>query len=58
MTFTLVSHLREQLAALVKERVERRRKEEAEKERLALEVCIPRVPVSVCTAYAVNAEQM
>lgn len=38
MTFTLVSHLREQLAVLVKERTERRRKEEVEKERLALEV--------------------
>lgn len=38
MTFTLVSHLREQLAVLVKERAERRSQEEAEKERLALEV--------------------
>ncbi|KAJ7658838.1 hypothetical protein DFH06DRAFT_921723, partial [Mycena polygramma] len=37
MTFTLVSHLREQLAVLVKTRTERRRKEEVEKERLALE---------------------
>jgi len=37
MTFTLVSHLRDQLALLVKDRAERRRKEEAEKERLALE---------------------
>ncbi|KAI0695892.1 RWD-domain-containing protein [Cytidiella melzeri] len=37
MTFTLVSHLREQLALLVKDREDRRRKEEAEKERLALE---------------------
>ena len=40
MTFTLVSHLREQLAILVKYREEQRRKEEAEKERLALEVSI------------------
>ncbi|KAJ7155989.1 RWD-domain-containing protein [Mycena crocata] len=38
MTFTLVSHLREQLSALVKRRTERRRKEEMEKERLAIEV--------------------
>ncbi|KAJ6547540.1 ubiquitin-conjugating enzyme/RWD-like protein [Mycena capillaripes] len=37
MTFTLVSHLREQLSDLVKTRTERRRKEEMEKERLALE---------------------
>lgn len=39
MTFTLVSHLREQLLVLVQERQERRRFEESEKERLALEVC-------------------
>jgi len=38
MTFTLVSHLREQLSVLVKTRSERRRKEEMEKERLAIEV--------------------
>ncbi|KAI0093644.1 RWD-domain-containing protein [Irpex rosettiformis] len=37
MTFTLVSHLREQLSVLVKVREERRRKEESEKERVALE---------------------
>ncbi|KAJ7452449.1 RWD-domain-containing protein [Mycena galericulata] len=37
MTFTLVSHLREQLSSLVKMRAERKRKEEMEKERLALE---------------------
>ncbi|KAF7294954.1 RWD-domain-containing protein [Mycena indigotica] len=37
MTFTLVSHLRERLAAFVKERAERIRKEEMEKERLAIE---------------------
>lgn len=38
MTFTLVSHLREQLSDLVKERADRREREESEKERLALEV--------------------
>lgn len=38
MTFTLVSHLREQLFELVKSRLERQQKEESEKERLALEV--------------------
>jgi hypothetical protein len=39
MTFTLVSQLREELATLVRSRVEKRRQEEAEKERLAIEVC-------------------
>lgn len=39
MTFTIVSHLREQLAAMVRERAEKRRREEMEKERLELEVC-------------------
>ncbi|KAG5643482.1 hypothetical protein DXG03_000870 [Asterophora parasitica] len=37
MTFTLVSHLREQLSRLVRVRAERHEKEEREKERLALE---------------------
>ncbi|KNZ74249.1 RWD domain-containing protein, partial [Termitomyces sp. J132] len=37
MTFTLVSHLREQLSHLVRIRTERRAREEKEKERLALE---------------------
>ncbi|KAK0210728.1 ubiquitin-conjugating enzyme/RWD-like protein [Desarmillaria ectypa] len=37
MTFTLVSHLREQLSTLVRSRADKRRKEELEKERLALE---------------------
>ncbi|CAK5277705.1 unnamed protein product [Mycena citricolor] len=37
MTFTLVSRLREQLSALVKKRYERRRREDMEKERLAIE---------------------
>ncbi|KAG6890716.1 hypothetical protein C0995_005089 [Termitomyces sp. Mi166 len=37
MTFTLVSHLREQLSHLVRIRAERCEKEEKEKERLALE---------------------
>ena len=38
MTFTLVSHLRERLSSLMREKEERIRKEEAEKERRALEV--------------------
>ncbi len=37
MTFTLVSHLREQLSGLLRERIERRSREEQEKERLELE---------------------
>jgi hypothetical protein len=40
MTFTLVSHLRERLSSLVRSRAEKIRKQEAEKERLALEVFI------------------
>ena len=39
MTFTLVSHLREQLSQLVRSKLEEERKREAEKERLELEVC-------------------
>lgn len=37
MTFALVAHLREELSALVKARAQRRKEEEAEKERLAIE---------------------
>ncbi|KAI0082682.1 RWD-domain-containing protein [Panus rudis PR-1116 ss-1] len=37
MTFTLVTHLREQLLKLVQSRMERRQKEAMEKERLAIE---------------------
>lgn len=37
MTFTLVSHLREQMASLVSSRVERRKHEESEKERQIIE---------------------
>ena len=38
MTFTLVSHLRESLSSLVVTRAENRRKQERERERIALEV--------------------
>ena len=38
MTFTLVSHLREQLSELVRSRTEKERRLAAEKERLELEV--------------------
>lgn len=44
MTFTLVTHLRERLSALQREREERIRKDEMEKERRAIEVCDPRHP--------------
>ena len=40
MTFTLVTHLREQLLQLVNSRIERKEKEEMEKGRLAIEVCM------------------
>ena len=39
MTFTLVSHLREHLSRLLRTRMETRKKEEQEKERLELQVC-------------------
>jgi hypothetical protein len=38
MTFTIVSHLREQLSTLIRTRSERRKKEALELEREALEV--------------------
>jgi len=38
MTFTLVSHLREQLSQLVRSKIEAHNQRESEKERLALEV--------------------
>lgn len=44
MTFTLVTHLRERLSTLQREREERIRKVEMEKERRAIEVCDPRRP--------------
>ena len=44
MTFTIVSHLREQLSTLIRTRSERIRKEAQELERKALEVrLLPRV---------------
>lgn len=45
MTFTLVSHLREQLSSLVEKRVQARVAEEREKERLVIEV-------GVCIKYS------
>jgi hypothetical protein len=42
MTFTLVSHLREQLSQLVRSKLEEQRQRDSEKDRLALEVsCLP-----------------
>lgn len=40
MTFTLVSHLRERLSDLIRSREDQRKKDEMEKERLALEVSL------------------
>ena len=41
MTFTLVSHLREQLSQLVRSKLEEQRQRDSEKERLALEASSP-----------------
>jgi len=38
MTFTLVAHVREQLSVVLQDRVKKKKAEEAEKERKALEV--------------------
>ncbi|KAF9451049.1 RWD-domain-containing protein [Macrolepiota fuliginosa MF-IS2] len=57
MTFTLVSHLREQLAQLLRERIEKRNKEEQEKERLELEAARTRgTPVTVVSFNAWKAK--
>jgi hypothetical protein len=40
MTFTLVSHLRDRLSSLIREREEAHRRHEMEQERLALEASI------------------
>lgn len=42
MTFTMVSNLREQLSALIRERLEEYKRAEADKERKVLEVCTSR----------------
>ncbi|KAL4248131.1 hypothetical protein ABKN59_008291 [Abortiporus biennis] len=55
MTFSLVSHLREVLSNLVHNRDERRRKEEAEKERLALEAEEARTRGTPVTIESFNA---
>lgn len=39
MTFSLVTHLREQIGVLIHEKIELQRKNEAEKTQLELEVC-------------------
>ncbi|KZT26219.1 RWD-domain-containing protein [Neolentinus lepideus HHB14362 ss-1] len=46
MTFSLVSHLRERMTVVVREKVELKRKGEVEKERLALEARIRGTPVT------------
>ena len=55
MTFTLVSHLRDQLSQLVRSKLEEQRQRDSEKERLALEVSYLLLPkakttqLSLCT---------
>lgn len=54
MTFTLVSHLREQLSKLLRERIESFKKEEQQRERLELEVRISLFgPTFIPIAHAV-----
>ncbi|KAF7793005.1 hypothetical protein EIP86_004110 [Pleurotus ostreatoroseus] len=55
MTFTLVSHLREQLSTLIQSRAERRKQEEMEKERLALEAEEARTRGTPVTSESFNA---
>lgn len=49
MTFTLVSHLREQLSLLVRVRAENLAKAETEKERLAIEVLLLIIKIYIST---------
>jgi hypothetical protein len=54
MTFTLVSHLREQLSKLLRERIENSKREEQERERRELEVRIRWFgPTCIPITYAV-----
>jgi hypothetical protein len=54
MTFTLVSHLRERLSKLLRQRIENRKREERERERRELEVRISLSgPTCIPIAYAV-----
>ena len=39
MTFTLVTHLREQIGILIRSKIDLQKKLDAEKEQLAIEVC-------------------
>ncbi|KAF9052614.1 RWD domain-containing protein [Panaeolus papilionaceus] len=55
MTFTLVSHLREQLSQLVRSKLEEERKREAEKERLELEAEEKRTRGTAVTVESFNA---
>lgn len=59
MTFTLVSHLREQLSQLVRTKLEEQRQRDAEKERLALEVslCLPKPKLIQLNLVSVQAEE-
>jgi len=58
MTFTLVSHLREQLSELVRIRIDRKQKEEMEIERKALEVrWCPRTLLSLLIYFRLQEEE-
>ena len=59
MTFTLVSHLREQLSQLVRTKLEEQRQRDSEKERLALEVSclLPEAKPSRLNSVSVQAEE-
>lgn len=52
MTFTLVSHLRDQLSTLVRTREELRIKRELEEERRVLEVSLSNSPPKLISVYA------
>jgi hypothetical protein len=53
MTFTLVSHLREQLSRLVRSKLEEQRRRDSEEERLALEVSYLLLPKAKTTQLSV-----
>lgn len=50
MTFTIISHLREQLSSFIRTRSERKKKEALEVERKALEVS-QRLPIQQLTKF-------
>jgi RWD domain len=57
MTFTLISHIRERLLVLLQSRVEQKRREAVEKERLEIEVCFRFLIILVLHSKAPQAEE-